>query len=313
MELGDKDLTVSLFEHFPIRRTWHMDEWWYSCVDCMAALTATPNATRYWSDFKRDLLRKEGIDMYALGVSQLPMPNNVGKVRKTDCATMQIMLRLLQSVKSPRAEPFKMWLAELGAVAIQDEEEKALRAAYRLQLHHFDAMLHELVTFRGIVTPAQHAALDEANYQGLYEMNNRMALVVHRHLPMSALPSGVGPEGFMGPEELGVHIFQRTQAAARIKDHNSQGEQVYIDAQDVGTEIRRTLARLGRPMPEDMPRYPMLRNTEWLPESEQHFLSQMQWDEATEEPGEAYSVIQIMALPEGDQTNADSDETGADE
>ena len=293
MNLGDKELTVSLFEQFPIRRIWHEDEWWYSCIDCMAALTASPNPSRYWTDFKRDLKNKEGVLTYALGVCQIPMPNNVGDVRKTDCANMQTLLRLIQSVKSPSAEPFKVWLAQLGATVLQDEEEKALRATYRLQLHRFDAMLHELVSFRGIVTSAQHAALDEANYQGLYEVQSRMALVVHRHLPMTALPSGVGPEGFMGPEELGVHIFQRTQAAARMKDHNSQGEQVYHDAQDVGTEIRRTLERLGRPMPEDMPRYPMLRNVAWLPEEEQALFDQMQWDESTEEPGEAYSVIQI--------------------
>jgi hypothetical protein len=261
------------------------------------------------------MLRKESIDMYALGVCQIPMLNNVGKARKTDCANMQILLRLIQSVKSPRAEPFKVWLAELGAVAIQDEEEKALRATYRLQLHRFDAMLHELVTFRGIVTATQHADLDEANYQGLYDMNGRMALVLHRHLPMTALPSGVGPEGFMGPEELGVHIFQRTQAAARIKDHNSTGKQVYIDAQDVGTEIRRTLERLGRPMPEDMPRYPLLRNTEWLPENEQHLLAQLQWVEAAEEPGEAYSVIQISEATEteDEHIHADTDGRKADE
>lgn len=293
MDLGDQELTVSLFEQFPIRRIWYQDEWWYSCVDCIAAITATPNPSRYWNDFKRDLLAKEGIATYALGVSRLPMLNNVGLARKTDCANMQTLLRLIQSVKSPRAEPFKIWLAQLGAVAMQDAEEKAVRATYRLQLHHFDAMLHELVTFRGIVTAEQHAALDEANFQGLYEVQSRMALVVHRNLPITALPSGVGLEGFMGPEELANNIFQRAHTAARIKDHNSQGEQILRDAQDVGTEIRRTLERLGRPMPEDLPRYPMLKNVEWLPEEEQALLDQIPWEESTEEPGEAYSVIQI--------------------
>jgi hypothetical protein len=90
------------------------------------------------------------------------MLNNVGKVRKMDCANMQMLLRLMQSVKSPRAEPCKQWLAALGAVAMQDEEEKALRATYRLQLHRFDVMLHELETFRGIVTQ-QHEQLDETS------------------------------------------------------------------------------------------------------------------------------------------------------
>ena len=301
MNLGDQELTVSLFEQFPIRRIWYNDEWWYSCIDCIAAITATPNARRYWSDLKRELQAREGIEMYAVGVHSIPLLNNVGQIRKTDCANMQTLLRLMQSVKSPRAEPFKIWLAQLGAVAMQDAEEKAMRATHRLQLHRFDAMLHELVTFRGIVTAAQHAALDEANYQGLYEVQSRMALIVHRHLPLTALPSGVGLEGFMGPEELATNIFHRAQAAARVKAHNSQGEQIYRDAQDVGTEIRRTLERLERPMPEDMPRYPMLKNTEWLPEEEQALLDQIPWEESVEEPGEAYSVIQIGDVENNDE------------
>jgi hypothetical protein len=252
----------------------------------MIAITASPNGRRYWSDLKRDMAEKEGVEMYALGVHQIPIPNSVGKVRKTDCANMRTLLRIVQSVKSPRAEPFKQWLAQKGAEALQDAEEKAVRATYRYQLHKFDAMLHELVTFRGIVTPEQHEALDEANYQGLYEVPSRMALVLHRQLPMTALPSGVGPEGFMGPEELGVHIFQRTQTAARVKDHGSQGEQILLDAQDVGTEIRRTLERLGRPMPEDMPIFPMLRLTDWLPDEEIPTLSQIDWEQPPDELGD---------------------------
>jgi prophage antirepressor-like protein len=297
MQMGDQELTVSLFEQFPIRRTWYKDEWWYCCVDCMAALSASPNSQRYWSDFKRDIKKLEKVDVYKdLGVQKLPMLDSVGRAQKTDCANMQTVLRLIQSVKSQNAEPFKQWLSKLGATAMEDTEERALRTAYRLQLHQFDAMLHELVTFRGIVTAEQHEQLDEANYQGLYERESRMALVIYRNLPITALPTGVGMEGFMGPEELATNIFHRAQTAARIKDHGSTGEQIYDDAQDVGTEIRRTLDRLGRPMPEDMPNYPMLRRTEWLPEEDFQVMKQLQWASDEEEPGEEYSVIQIIEV-----------------
>jgi hypothetical protein len=297
MELGNQELTISLFEQFPIRRTWFNDEWWYSCVDCMAALTATPNAQRYWSDFKRDLKKDEKVDAYKdLGVQVLRLPDSVGKVRKTDCANMQILLRIIQSVKSQNAEPFKQWLSKLGATAIEDVEERALRTAYRLQLHQFDAMLHEMVTFRGIVTPEQHEKLDEANYQGLYERSSRMSLVIYRNLPITALPTGVGMEGFMGPEELATNIFHRAQTAARIKDHGSTGDQIYDDAQDVGTQIRRFLGQLGRPMPEDMPNYPMLRKKEWLPEEDFQVIKQLQWASDEEEPESAYSVIQLIEV-----------------
>jgi len=295
MNLGDQDLTISLFQQFPIRRTWFENEWWYSCVDCMTALTATPNANRYWSDFKTDLKKLENKDVYKdFGVQSFKLPDSVGKVRKTDCANMQILLRIIQSVKSQNAEPFKQWLAKLGSTAIEDVEERALRTAYRLQLHQFDVSLHQLVIFHGITTPEQHEKLDEANFQGLYEMPSRMALVLHRNLPITGLPSGVGPEGFMGPEELANNIFHRAHTAARIKENNSTGEQIYTDAQDVGTEIRRTLERLGRPMPEDLPRYPMMKTTEWLPEDDPNIINQLQWSSDEEAPGEEYSIIHII-------------------
>ena len=59
-EIGDKSLTVALFDNFPIRRTWHNEEWYYSVVDIVGALSANPNPSRYWSDMKLKMKAKEG-------------------------------------------------------------------------------------------------------------------------------------------------------------------------------------------------------------------------------------------------------------
>jgi len=271
MEMGNHDLSVTLFEQFPIRRTWQDGEWWYSCVDIMGALTASPNARRYWSNFKRDMLREEAIDVYSLGVRVVKMPDSVGRMQATDCANMQMVLRLVQSVKSPNAEPLKRWLAEVGAQVIESAEEQRLRADYRLKLHRFDGELHELVSYRGIVTPAQHQALTDANYAGLYGVTSEDALIRQRHLPFTGKP----PD-FMGSEEMATNIFQRAQAAARIKERDLHGSpDINAAAEDVGVEIRLTLERLGRPMPEDLPQYKLLSRGEWIPEEE---LSLIDWD-----------------------------------
>ncbi|MBA3822641.1 MAG: hypothetical protein H0X24_01905 [Ktedonobacterales bacterium] len=283
MELGNQDLTVALFEQFPIRRTWQDGEWWYSVVDMMGALTASPNARRYWSNLKRDMRDEEKIDVYSLGVRILKMPDSIGRMQKTDCANTQMLLRLIQSVKSPNAEPFKQWLADVGAQVIEDAEEHQLRADYRLKLHRFDGELHELVSYRGIVTPEQHQALTDANYAGLYGVASEQALIQQRHLPFTGKP----PE-FMGSEEMGINIFQRTQAAARIKERDLHGSpDINAAAEDVGVEIRLTLERLGRPMPEDLPQHKLLSRGDWVPEEE---LALSDWDnsdEGNEDNGES--------------------------
>src|SRR6185437_12503616 len=194
-EIGDQSLTVALFDRFPIRRTWHNGEWFYSLVDIVAALAATPIPRRYWSDLKKQL-NVMGSQVYA-SIVQLPLPAPDGKMRKTDCANRETVLRIIQSIPSPNAEPFKQWLANVGALALEEQEEteqiKSLRAEHRLKLYALDTLLHEIVTFRGITTPEQHERLSDSNYSGLYNTATRERLIHERRLPF-----GATLEEFMG-------------------------------------------------------------------------------------------------------------------
>ncbi|MBA3827049.1 MAG: hypothetical protein H0X24_24545 [Ktedonobacterales bacterium] len=263
MELGDKDLTVALFDQFPIRRTWHEAEWWYSVVDCMAALAATPNPRGYWSDLKRKL-KKEGA-MYEDFVHSLPLPAADGRMAKTDCATTEGLLRIIQAVPSPNAEPFKQWLAQVGAAALEDTEDgnKQLRSEHRLKLHTVDALLHELVSFRGIVTPEQHQALTDANYAGLYAVATERNVIEMRHLPMLSDE----PMDWMGVAESAYNEFQRALTATVVERKNLQGQTaITTAAEDVGVQIRLTIERTGGTMPEDLPRYRRLSRGDWVPE-----------------------------------------------
>jgi hypothetical protein len=119
---------IKLFEQKQIRTHWNAEneEWYFSVVDIVEALTESTNARKYWSVLKTRL-KKEGSEL-ATNCSQLKMPATDGKYYKTDCMTTKQVLRLVQSIPSPKAEPFKLWLAEVGNQRLEEiaDPEKAI-------------------------------------------------------------------------------------------------------------------------------------------------------------------------------------------
>lgn len=129
---------IRIFEEKKVRTLWDSDteEWYFSVVDVIAVLTGSDNPRRYWSDLKRKLI-KEGSQLYA-EIVQLKMLSADGKYYKTDVATTEQLFRLIQSVPSPRAEPFKLWMAQVARERLdqmQDPErsiEQAMQDYKRL-------------------------------------------------------------------------------------------------------------------------------------------------------------------------------------
>ena len=104
--------SIQLFEDKKIRTAWdeEQEEWYFSIVDVIAILTGTENPRRYWSDLKRKLKKEGAVELYEK-IVQLKMLSSDGKKYKTDVANTEQLLRIVQSVPSPKAEPFKAWLA----------------------------------------------------------------------------------------------------------------------------------------------------------------------------------------------------------
>ena len=133
-----KQNAIKVFEEKKVRTLWDSEtkEWYFSIVDVVAVLTDSENPRRYWSDLKRKLA-KEGSQLYE-GIVQLKMLSSDGKYYKTDVATTQQLFRLIQSIPSPKAEPFKLWMAQVAAERLdlmQDPElsiEQAMKDYKRL-------------------------------------------------------------------------------------------------------------------------------------------------------------------------------------
>jgi len=114
------DNKIQLFEDKKIRSAWdeEHEEWYFSVVDVCGVLSGTDNPRRYWSDLKRKL-QVEGSEVYEK-IVQLKMTAPDGKMRLTDVADTEQLLRIIQSIPSPKAEPFKLWLAQVGRERIEE-------------------------------------------------------------------------------------------------------------------------------------------------------------------------------------------------
>jgi len=115
---------IVVFESRKIRRLWHNDEWYFSVVDVCGALTDSSDAGAYWRKLKQRL-NKEGSEVVTF-CHGLKLEASDGKKYKTDCANTKSMFRIIQSIPSPKAEPFKQWLAQVGYDRVQEIENPEL-------------------------------------------------------------------------------------------------------------------------------------------------------------------------------------------
>lgn len=156
MELDDNKLNTGDFEFFNdgIRKVWNSqeEEWYFSIIDVVAVLTESTNPKNYWNMLK-SRLKQEGNETYTNCV-RLKMKASDGKMRLTDCATTEQLLRIIQSIPSKKAEPFKLWLAQVGTERLEEmaDPEKALDRGmeYYRRKGYTDAWIKERLQSKGI-------------------------------------------------------------------------------------------------------------------------------------------------------------------
>ncbi len=124
--MNKNDNKIVLFNDKQVRR--HFDEekeiWYFSVIDVVSVLTDSSIPKRYWADLKYKL-KSEGSEVYDK-IVHLKMMSLDGKKRETDCFSTENLLRLVQSMPSPKAEPFKLWLAKVGYERIEETEDPEL-------------------------------------------------------------------------------------------------------------------------------------------------------------------------------------------
>lgn len=126
---------IVVFNDTKIRRTLHNDEWWFAIIDIVAVLTESANPRDYWYKMKIRVTEEDKAELSTL-CRQFKLVAPDGKMRSTDCANTEGIFRLIQSIPSPKAEPFKRWLAQVGYERVKEIENPELasqraRAIYK--------------------------------------------------------------------------------------------------------------------------------------------------------------------------------------
>jgi len=121
-----KETAIKLFEEKQVRSIWdaEQEKWYISIVDVIEILTGTDRPRKYWSDLKAKL-KKEGSEL-SEKIGQLKLKSSDGKLYQSDVADTEQLFRLIQSIPSPKAEPFKLWLAQVGAERLDEMQDPEL-------------------------------------------------------------------------------------------------------------------------------------------------------------------------------------------
>ncbi|MBI4151030.1 Bro-N domain-containing protein [Candidatus Woesearchaeota archaeon] len=143
----DEPHALIVFQDKKIRRIWHKNKWYFSVVDVVAALTDSPAPRQYWGVLKG---RESQLLTCCL---QLKLQSSDGKRYETDCASTKNMFRIIQSIPSPKAEPFKQWLAQVGYERVEEIQDPELAQARMKELYRAKGYSDEWIEkrVRGIV------------------------------------------------------------------------------------------------------------------------------------------------------------------
>ena len=168
--MGQND-KIQLFEDKRIRTAWdeEKEEWFFSVVDVIAVLTDQPNqrgASNYWAKLKQRL-KEEGADQLLTNCQQLKMLSSDGKRYKTDVADTQQLLRIIQSIPSPKAEPFKLWLAEVGRERIEETIDPELTIERALMTYQRKGYTREWINQRLQAIQVRKELTDEWDARGV--------------------------------------------------------------------------------------------------------------------------------------------------
>jgi DNA-damage-inducible protein D len=159
---------LSFFEGREIRKAWHKEQWYFSIVDVIEVLTGTDRARKYWSDLKKKLVG-EGFDETSEKIGQLKMLAADGKNRMTDVANTEGVLRIIMSIPSPKAEPFRQWMAQTSKERIEETENPEIGFERLREIYQSKGYSDEWIKRRIQTIEARKRLTDEWKSRGVTE------------------------------------------------------------------------------------------------------------------------------------------------
>lgn len=251
---------IALFKGKQIRKTLHENEWWFSVVDVIEALTDSAKPSVYWSAMKARVHTEADFQLSTI-CKQLKLESSDGKKYETDCANTEGLFRIIQSIPSPKAEPFKRWLAKVGYERVQEIENPELATKRTRMLYKLKGYSEDWIEKRMRGIAIREELTDEWQKRGAREQTDYAILTAE----ISKATFGITPKEYQNlkgltRESLRDHmddfelIFTMLGERATTEIHRSEDSQglpkLQDDAQaggDIAAVARKKLeSRLGR-------------------------------------------------------------------
>jgi DNA-damage-inducible protein D len=227
--LSNPESHLVVFQEKAIRRTWQNEEWWFSVVDVCGVLTESTDAGAYWRKLKQRL-SAEGSEVvtFCHGL-KLEAPD--GKQRVTDCANTEGLFRIIQSIPSPRAEPFKRWLAQVGYERVKEIENPELASARARELYQTKGYPQAWIEKRLRSIAVRGELTDEWKTRGVQEGKEYAILTAE----IARATFGVTPGAHSRIKGLG-----KVKTGNNLRDHMTDLELIFTMLGEAGTtEIAR--------------------------------------------------------------------------
>ncbi len=168
---------IKLFESKQVRTHWDEKEnkWYFAIIDVIEILTGSERPRKYWSDLKKKL-NQEGYIEVSEKIGQLKMKARDGKMRSTDVADTETLLRIVQSIPSPKAEPFKRWLAKVGNERLEEIEDPELASKRAKEIYKAKGYPDDWIEKRMRSIAIREELTDEWSERGIKEQQKYLML-----------------------------------------------------------------------------------------------------------------------------------------
>ena len=225
--MAEQPNKLVIFQSKEIRRIWHEDEWYYSVVDIVAALTDSTNPRDYWYKMKIRVKEEDGFEPSTV-CRQFKMEAPDGKMRATDCSNTEGVLRIIQAIPSPKAEPFKRWLAKVGYERIEEIENPELAQQRMKEIYEKKGYPKDWIDKRLRGIAIRQNLTDEWKKRGIEEQKDYAILTAE----ISNATFGMTPAEYKKYKKL------PEKSKANLRDHMDDLELIFtMLGERVTTEI----------------------------------------------------------------------------
>ncbi|MCF7846006.1 MAG: Bro-N domain-containing protein [Candidatus Peribacteraceae bacterium] len=232
-----KQSQLVIFQSKQIRRVWYGKQWYFSVVDVCGALTDSPDSKDYWYRVKTRMSDEEKVKLSTI-CRQLKLPSADGKKYATDCADTEGIFRIIQSIPSPKAEPFKRWLAQVGYERVQEIENPELAQERMKLIYEQKGYPKDWIDKRLRGMAIRQNLTDEWQEQGIAHKQDFAILTAE----ISRATFG------MTPSEYKKHKKIPAKSKTALRDHMTDLELIFtMLGEKVTTEISKNEKPKGMP------------------------------------------------------------------